>query len=92
MGDLLAAPAGTTLQLTVHAKACEGSKIEFLLDGKPTDVLPDQIINANDQSLHAAWPSDGQHHWLETDVIDSDGHLQLLGNPIYLNWSSPTGN
>jgi len=89
MGDLLAAPAGTTLQLTVHAKACEGSKIEFLLDGKPTDVLPDQIINANDQSLHAAWPSDGQHHWLETDVIDSDGHLQLLGNPIYLNWNLP---
>ena len=88
MGDLLAAPAGTTLQLTVHAKACEGSKIEFLLDGKPTDALPDQSIDAQDKTFHTEWPSDGKQHWLETDVIDSDGHLQLLGNPIYLNWKS----
>ncbi|HEU5341774.1 CehA/McbA family metallohydrolase [Edaphobacter sp.] len=88
MGDLLTAPAGTTLDLAVHAAACAGSKVQFLLDGKSSDALPNQTITAADQTLHATWPSDGKHHWLETDVITPDGRLQLLGNPIYLNWNT----
>lgn len=88
MGDTLTAPEGAKLDLTIHTAACEGSKVELLLDGKPVDALPDQTIATPDQTLHAAWPSDGNQHWLETDVITPDGNLQLLGNPIYLNWQT----
>ena len=88
MGDLLNAPAGTTLALTIHTAACEGSKVEFLLDGKTTEALPQQSIDATDKTIQATWPSDGAQHWLETDVLTPEGKLQLLGNPIYLNWKS----
>jgi hypothetical protein len=86
MGDLLAAPAGVNIDLSIHTLACEGSKVEFLLDGKAIDVLPQQAIDAADKTLHAEWPSDGKQHWLETDVVAADGKLQLLGNPVYINW------
>ncbi|HEY4048330.1 MAG TPA: hypothetical protein VGM27_15815 [Acidobacteriaceae bacterium] len=29
--------------------------------------------------------SDGKRHWIRADILDGDGQLQLLGNPIYLN-------
>lgn len=86
MGDLLSAPAGTNVEITIHTAACSGSKVNFLLDGKSIAALPDQNITAADQTFHATWPSDGQHHWLEIDVLTQDGRIQLLGNPIYLNW------
>ncbi|MEO6982651.1 MAG: PHP domain-containing protein, partial [Edaphobacter sp.] len=86
MGDLLAAPSGTTVDLIIHAAASEGSQIQFLLDGKQIESLPSQTITTADQTVQATWPSDGKHHWLETDVVTPEGQLQLLGNPIYLNW------
>lgn len=89
MGDLLTAPSGTTVDLTIHTAAVEGSQVEFLLDGKPTEALPHQAIDTADKTIHATWPSDGKHHWLETDVVTPEGKLQLLGNPIYLNWKTP---
>jgi hypothetical protein len=91
MGDTLNAASGVTLKLTIHTTACEGSKVELLLDGKPVDTLPQQSIDAADKTIHATWTSDGNQHWLETDVVTPEGHLQLLGNAIYLNWkTTPT--
>jgi hypothetical protein len=34
----------------------------------------------------AGWTSDGQRHWLRAEVRTADGTLQLLSNPIFLNW------
>jgi predicted metal-dependent phosphoesterase TrpH len=88
MGDLLDAPAGAAVKLAVHTVACEGSKVEFLLDGKSVDALPVQTIGTADNTVRAEWTSDGEQHWLEMDVVSEDGALELLGNPIYLNWKS----
>lgn len=88
MGDLLTASTGTSVDLTIHTAACAGSKVDFLLDGKSIAALPDQSIAGADQTFHAKWQSDGQQHWLETDVLTQDGRIQLLGNPVYLNWKS----
>ena len=88
MGDLLTAPAGTNVEFTIHTAACAGSKVDFLLDGKSIAALPDQAIDSADQTFHATWQSDGQQHWLETDILTPDGRIQLLGNPVYLNWKS----
>lgn len=90
MGDLLTAPSGTTVALTIHTAATEASQIQFLLDGRHVEALPSQTITTADQTLQATWPSDGKHHWLETDVVTPEGKLQLLGNPIYLNWKLST--
>jgi predicted metal-dependent phosphoesterase TrpH len=86
MGDLLNASAGAKVSLTIHTIACQGSTLELLLDGKPIETLPRQTIDTADRTLQAEWPSDGAQHWIEADVITPEGHLQLLGNPIYLNW------
>lgn len=88
MGDTLNSPTRSTVSLIIHTTACEGSKVQFLLDGKPTDTLPNQAIDTANKIIQAEWPSDGNQHWLETDVITSEGQLQLLGNPIYLNWKT----
>ena len=36
MGDPITISSGASLSLTVHAVACEGLQIQFLLDGKPS--------------------------------------------------------
>lgn len=86
MGDLISAPAGAPVRIAISVRACEGSVLTFLLDGKPIPTLPQQNIPSAGENLHAEWLSDGAQHWLEADVLTPDGKLQLLGNPIYLNW------
>jgi len=88
MGDTLTAPAASSIDLAIHVAACEGLRLQILLDGNPTPALSPQPITTADQTLHASLPSDGKQHWLEADIVNETGRLQLLGNPIYLNWHS----
>jgi hypothetical protein len=50
--------------------------------------VPAQTIGSGDETLHAAWVSDGDRHWIRAEVIGADGHMLLLGNPVYVNWGS----
>lgn len=88
MGDILPAPAGVPVNFTIHVENCPGSKVRVVLDGKVEPALQPGSIMSADQRLQAKWTSDGKRHWIRADVLDTDGNLQLLGNPIYLNSES----
>ena len=89
MGGTLAASVGQPVTLDVHIVACAGASVHFFLDGEESAAFPTQAIVTADQSVHFAWSSDGQRHWLRAEVIGADQHVLLLGNPIYVNWTSP---
>jgi hypothetical protein len=88
MGDPLAAPAGAQLTITAHITAAPGTTLHWLLDGKPLPEMPLQSITGNAANLITHWTSDGQRHWLRAEVRTPEGKLELLSNPIFLNWSN----
>jgi hypothetical protein len=88
MGDELPAPAGSNIGFTAHIIGCAGSVVVISVDGKAYPTLPDKVIRSADDSIKYSWPSDGHKHWLRADVKTQEGKLQLLGNPIYVNFSA----
>jgi hypothetical protein len=89
MGGVLQATAGETLALAAHVVACQGSRLRIVVDGREDSSLAAMPIASGDQTLNATWRSDGQRHWIRGDVISDSGKLQLLGNPVYVNFASP---
>src|SRR5262249_39181063 len=87
-GDVLPAPAGAEVQISAHVTGCPGSSAFFLLDEHADSALSPATINESDATLKLSWTSDGKKHWLRTEVKTPDGKLQLLGNPIYINYQN----
>lgn len=84
MGDALSASSGTQVAFVAKASAIpSGSKIEILEDGKPM-----QAESREENGMQNTWTSDGLRHWFRINVTGPQGKLLLLGNPIYLNWTS----
>lgn len=86
MGETVKTRSGQILDLSAHVLACSGSKLRIVVDGKESSALPQSAITSSDQTVAARWTSDGTRHWLRADVISSSGKLELLGNPIYVNF------
>jgi hypothetical protein len=88
MGDTLAATQGVEVEFSVHTAGVDGAKLIFLEDGQPLAEAPDAAIHSLDQTVRIHWKSDGKQHWFRFDVHGPDDKLWLLGNPIYVNWST----
>jgi predicted metal-dependent phosphoesterase TrpH len=88
MGEILAAARNDRVGLTAHVTGSSGSTLRWLVDGNPLSTLPPQSLSGDAADETASWTSDGQRHWLRAEVRTADGTLQLLSNPIFLNWSS----
>jgi hypothetical protein len=56
-----------------------------MIDGKQNLGTP-AAITSPDQTLTSQWQSDGKRHWLRADVVSESGKLQVLGNPVYINF------
>jgi hypothetical protein len=86
MGDALAAPAGSTVDYSLHVVGVAGGHVRIVEDGielvSPTAAAP----LAADATSPFERASDGRRHWLRADVYDAENHLVLVGNPIYLNF------
>jgi len=87
MGGELTAPNGAGVALTAQAGDCDGASLRFFVDGEESSAPPPQTIAGADATLHAAWTSDGQRHWIRAEVIGAGHRILLLGNPVYLNWN-----
>jgi hypothetical protein len=85
-GDDLQARSGVPIEITLHVIGCQGSSAVFLLDGRSDSALTPQNVGQSDENLRLSWTSDGKKHWLRSEIRTSDGKLQLLGNPIYINY------
>jgi hypothetical protein len=85
MGGNLPAASGETVSLSIHVLACQGSSVRVVIDGKQNLGAP-AAITSPDQTLTSQWQSDGKRHWLRADVVSESGKLQVLGNPVYINF------
>jgi hypothetical protein len=92
MGDSIRAAAGQKIELTAHVAASQGSILKFTLDGHLDPALPLARISTSDQRSEFDWVSDGRRHCLRADVVTPDGKLQILGNPVYFNYSAAARN
>ncbi|MGC1548065.1 MAG: CehA/McbA family metallohydrolase [Rhodanobacter sp.] len=88
MGDALAAPAGSTVHITVNVAALTGAHIEMIADGKVIQPNVDLAIRSAQQTMSFDWPSDGKWHWIRANVRGASGELLMVGNPIYVNAGS----
>jgi hypothetical protein len=86
MGETLAAASNDHVALAAHVIGSAGSTLRWLLDGEVVSTLPPQPLSDASADESASWISDGQRHWIRAEVRTADGTLQLLGNPIFLNW------
>ena len=86
MGGTLRAGSGEIVSLSAHVLACTGSQLRILVDGQPDASIPLAAIMSPDQTLALQWHSDGHRHWLRADVVSQSGKLELLGNPVYVNY------
>jgi hypothetical protein len=87
MGGDLPAASGEIVSLSIHVLACQGSSVQVLIDGEQKLGIP-AAITSPDQTLTSQWQSDGKRHWLRADVVSESGKLQVLGNPVYINFSA----
>jgi hypothetical protein len=86
MGKELTAARNNRVSLAAHVTAASGSTLRWLLDGKELPTLPPESLSGDSADKTASWTSDGQRHWLRAEVRTAAGTLQLLSNPIFLNW------
>ncbi|MGC1782417.1 MAG: CehA/McbA family metallohydrolase [Acidobacteriaceae bacterium] len=91
MGDALQAASGSAVQVTVQVVGCSGWTLKMLDDGHNDPALASHVLSKDDETLHFTWTSDGKQHWILPQVNTPDGNLELLGNPIYVNYSSAMG-
>jgi len=85
-GDILPTSPGAEVQITIHAVGCQRSSAVLLLDGSQDSKLSPVTIAESDAIISLSWISDGKKHWLRPEIRTTEGKLQLLGNPIYLNY------
>jgi hypothetical protein len=78
MGGDLKARKGTTVTFKLRLQnAGDATLVEWIRDGK---ILPNAATR-----MELMERSDGARHWVRVNVRDVQGHLLLVGNPIYLN-------
>jgi hypothetical protein len=88
MGGGFALATGASASFTIDVANAAGGRVEVLVDGEPAALLRDTRIGQAAQHYRFDWRGDGGRHWLSANVYGADGRLQLLGNPIYVNFDS----
>jgi hypothetical protein len=85
MGDALPAPADTVVQFRVQVSGMRGAMLRVTDNGRQIQPLRDAAIAGDNAQLAFDYASDGKPHWIRADVVNTEGKLLLLGNPVYLN-------
>jgi hypothetical protein len=87
MGGTMTAALNDHVLWTAHITGAAGATLHWLIDGKEIPALPSQPV-AGATNDKVSWTSDGQRHWFRAEIRSADGTLQLLSNPIFINWSA----
>lgn len=84
MGDVIKAAAGTKVHFVLTMANLAGTHAEAIVDGvaKPLG----ETVNGSSEKREFDEVSDGKRHWIAINVRGQDGHLLVLGNPVYLNF------
>jgi hypothetical protein len=84
MGDTLTALRGARVDFEGAVNAVVGGEVEVILDGRRAPLLKSSRIDSTAWSFRFQWRGDGKGHWIRLNVRDAEGHLALIGNPIYI--------
>jgi hypothetical protein len=84
MGDTLTASRGARVDFEGTVNAVVGGEVEVILDGRRAPLLKNSHIDSAAWSFRFQWRGDGKRHWIRLNVRDAEGHLALIGNPIYV--------
>ena len=79
MGDTLKVPEGQVVHFTLKMAKLQGAYPEIVHD-QPNSMHFDEHMTSFD------FRSDGKRHWFRVNVRAMDGHMLILGNPIYINF------
>ena len=90
MGDTLEVGRGTTVHFRGRAQGVNGGRVEPIVDGRHVDLLQKPEISPTSGSFEFSWRGDGKRHWVRVDIRDANGHLVLVGNPVYLSAGNKT--
>ncbi len=82
-GDTIKPAPGAEIRFSVHTTHAGGAKTEVIEDGHVAPLLSESVIRDDDSRQSFSITADGRHHWARINVRDPDGHLILVGNPIY---------
>ncbi|MFT3792503.1 MAG: CehA/McbA family metallohydrolase [Rudaea sp.] len=88
MGDKIAAPEDAKVDFSVKTGNVAGGSVEIVIDGKLANVIDSPKIGSAAQAFAFAWTSDGRRHWLRANVRNAEGKLVVVGNPVYVNWTT----
>jgi hypothetical protein len=83
MGSTLRLKAGEMADLAVEVKGVAAGSLQLVVDGE-VDTAHGRAFDGREPITLAPWRSDGRAHWMRADVRDTQGHLVLIGNPIYI--------
>lgn len=86
MGADLTVRADEKVDISVSAIATAGATIRGWLNGR--ELTPVATEQMNDGSLLAEYQftHDGSRAWFRAEVIDAEGRIILISNPVYLNY------
>ncbi|CAN5776795.1 CehA/McbA family metallohydrolase [soil metagenome] len=87
MGDVLAAPAGTAVRISVHVVGGAGGRLSLAGSAARLGALAEASVATADETKTFDLISDGASGWLRVDLRGADGRLVVLTNPIYLRSS-----
>ncbi len=88
MGGLLGAGAGEEVEVEAQVDGCDGDSAELVEGGGKVSGAPAQVIHGDHASLHWKVTAGSSRGWFFVEVRDASGQVLLLGNPIYVNWST----
>jgi hypothetical protein len=91
MGGNLSAQAGQQIEMEAQISGCQGDSAELIEGNGQASTAPAQSIDGDHASLHWTVKTGVTRGWFFVEVRDSSGHIVLVGNPIYVNWSSAQG-
>ena len=88
MGEMLAARPGQEIDIVAQVHGCDAASAQLIQNGHESSDAPEQMIQGNEVSLHWTIKPKPGPSWFLVEIRDSSGRILLLGNPIYVNWSS----
>ena len=86
MGGDLAARAGQPIEVEAQINNCDGYTAELVEQGEDSPGPAEQAVHGDRASLHWSLKAGSARGWFFVEVRESSGEVQLLGNPIYVNW------
>ena len=85
MGDVLSAPKGRGVAVSIHAVKVANATVRLIGSAAGLASRQEWTVKTDDDTIRLNLTPDGMRRWFRVEVWSAEGRLLLLGNPVYLN-------